>query len=119
MKTFALRNKDGTRVLEEYWPITVEVGGVHRTFALHRTKMGDYRVSDIESGGSVIPQVTAWHKGVPCSTQGVNLGECRELAIAQVRALVKRVGVKHFERVLAQANADRPKPRKRACEVQS
>lgn len=87
-------------------------------FALHREhhaaiarKDKEWIVSDPVSGYRLL-RVSAHYKGMPISSADLTLAQARMCALADIDALVDRVGLDQFEAVIDRAHA-------RAAEVQS
>ena len=80
-------------------------------FALHReptpgvpATRRDWIVSDPVSGYRLL-RVNAHYKGMPISSAGLTLAEARQCALADIDALVDRVGLEKFETVIDRAHA--------------
>lgn len=72
-------------------------------FALHKSGR-DWIVSDIASGARVC-RVSASYKGVPVASGTLTLAQARQCALADIDAIVDRIGFERFAAVLAN-----PKP---------
>jgi hypothetical protein len=103
--TFTLRRRDGTAEEVAYTPLMVIVGDQAHKLALHRDNIGQWVVSDPKSGACVIRHVHGQYKGIRVSSRNLKLSEIRQLALADVDALVQRFGSSKFNAVLAN-----PKP---------
>jgi len=77
--------------------------GVH-VFALHRDDQRDWVVSDPVSGYAVL-RIRSTYKGLPVASRSLNLSEARQCALADLDALVDRIGLDKFESVLDAAHA--------------
>mgnify|MGYP003656436552 CR=1 FL=1 len=80
-------------------------------FALHREhhaaiarKDKEWIVSDPVSGYRLL-RVNAHHKGMPISSADLTLAQARQCALADIDALVDRVGLDQFEAVIDRAHA--------------
>jgi hypothetical protein len=103
--TFILRRRDGFAEAVPYTPLMVIVGTTAHRLALHRDNVGQWVVSDPKSGAAVIRHVHGQYKGIRVSCRGMKLSEIRQLALADVDALVQRIGSDKFNATLAN-----PKP---------
>ena len=77
-------------------------------FALHRehskTTRKEWIVSDPVSGYRLL-RVNAHYKGMPISSADLTLAQARQCALADIDALVDRVGLDQFEAVIDRAHA--------------
>ena len=80
-------------------------------FALHREQTTgipkdrrEWIVSDPVSGYRLL-RVNAHYKGMPISSRSLTLAEARQCALADIDALVDRVGLEKFETVIDRAHA--------------
>ena len=77
-------------------------------FALHRehskTTRKEWIVSDPVSGYRLL-RVNAHYKGMPISSADLTLAQARMCALADIDALVDRVGLDQFEAVIDRAHA--------------
>ena len=77
-------------------------------FALHRehskTTRKEWVVSDPVSGYRLL-RVNAHYKGMPISSADLTLAQARQCALADIDALVDRVGLDKFEAVIDRAHA--------------
>lgn len=81
-------------------------------FALHREfadvnaprAAREWIVSDPVSGYRLL-RVNAHYKGMPISSRSLTLAEARQCALADIDALVDRVGLEKFEEVIDRAHA--------------
>ena len=77
-------------------------------FALHRehskTTRKEWIVSDPVSGYRLL-RVSARYKGLPISSADLTLAQARMFALADIDALVDRVGLDKFESVIDRAHA--------------
>ena len=77
-------------------------------FALHRehskTTRKEWIVSDPVSGYRLL-RVSAHYKGLPVSSADLTLAQARQCALADIDALVDRVGLDQFEAVIDRAHA--------------
>lgn len=82
-------------------------------FALHRehskTTRKEWIVSDPVSGYRLL-RVNAAYKGMPISSADLTLAQARTRALADIDALVDRVGLDQFEAVIDRAHARAAKP---------
>ena len=100
---FMMARRDGLPAPTKYNPlIYTRLSGVWR-FALHKSAR-HWIVSDPASGAKICT-VTATYKGVPVASGGLPLKQARLAALADLDALVDRVGFDRFAAVLAD-----PKP---------
>lgn len=105
-QTFNLARRDGAVQSVSYTPLIVTAGSTTHKLALHKDPVnGAWVVSDPLSGAAVIRQVSGSYKGVRVSSRGYTQKEIRMLAIADVEALIARVGSDRFNAVLSN-----PKP---------
>lgn len=104
-QVFNLARRDGTTEQVAYHALMVIAGSEAHKLALHKDNVGDWIVSDPKSGAAVIRKVPGWYKGCPVSLRGTTLKEARQLALAEVEALINRIGSERFNQVLAN-----PKP---------
>lgn len=100
MPTFLMLTEHGTRVATNYTPIKVKVGDAEHTLALHRLPWSTYRVSDPQSGGCVVRNVAGGLLGIRVSERPATLDDIKAVAIEQVQALAKRVGIDAFNATL-------------------
>ena len=99
---FILRRRDGSNEEVAYSPLMVIVGDQAHKLALHRDPvMGEWVVSDPKSGAAIIRRVCGVWKGIRVSSKGLSLKEIRQPALADVDALVQRVGSARFNEALA------------------
>ena len=76
-------------------------------FALHREHVAGRRewiVSDPVSGYRLL-RVNAHYKGMPVSSADLTIAHARQCALADIDALVDRVGLAKFEEVIDRAHA--------------
>jgi hypothetical protein len=99
--TFNLRTRDGRVIETPYTPLMVIVGTTAHKLALHKDNIGQWVVSDPKSGACVIRHVHGQYKGIRVSSRNLKLSEIRQLALADVDALVQRFGSSKFNAVLA------------------
>lgn len=82
-------------------------------FALHRehskTTRKEWIVSDPVSGYRLL-RVNAHYKGMPVSSADLTLAQARQCALADIDALVDRVGLDQFEAVIDRAHARAAEP---------
>lgn len=100
-QTFTLRRRGGGTEEVSYHALMVIAGSEAHKLALHKDNVGDWVVSDPKSGAAVIRKVPGWHKGCPVSLRCATLKEAKQLALAEVDALINRVGSERFNSVLA------------------
>lgn len=103
--TFNAALRDGTTTPVEYTPLMVIAGSEAHKLALHKTPTGVWAVSDPKSGASIIRAIHGQYRGIRVSSRVLTLKEVRQLALADVEALIARVGSDKFNAVLAN-----PKP---------
>lgn len=103
--TFKLLRRDGAEQSVDYDPIIVIAGTTAHKLALHKDHLGDWVVSDPKSGAAVVRRITGWYKGCPVSLGKTAKKAARMLAVAEVEALISRIGSDRFNAVLAN-----PKP---------
>ena len=104
-QVFNLARRDGTTEQVAYHALVVISGTEVHKLALHKDNTGDWIVSDPKSGAAVVRKVPVWYKGCPVSLRGATLKEAKQLALAEVEALIGRIGTERFNSVLAN-----PKP---------
>ena len=100
-QTFTLRRRGGGTEEVSYHSLMVIAGSEAHKLALHKDQTGDWVVSDPRSGAAVIRKVPGWYKGCPVSLRQATLKEARQLALAEVEALINRIGSERFNSVLA------------------
>lgn len=103
--TFTLSRRDGATEDVAYTPLMVIAGTQAHKLALHKDAVGDWVVSDPKSGAAVVRRISGWYKGCPVSLKGYTLKQAQAAALAEVEALIQRVGCDKFNAVLAN-----PKP---------
>lgn len=99
--TFILRQRDGETRFVSYTPIVYTRGHEAWRLALHREgdKRSNWTVSDPVSGYRVC-RVVATYKGVPVASGTLTLRQAQACALADLDALVDRVGLERFSAVL-------------------
>jgi hypothetical protein len=97
-----------------YTPLIVLAGTQVHKLALHKLD-GEWIVAHPASGARV-RDVLATYKGVPVSSGGQTLKWARAAALAQVEAMIERMGSDRFNSVL-QAAADATKDTKESAEA--
>jgi len=109
---FAMRVKNSDKTVDVKYDRLLYTRG-HRAhlFALHReqtagipAKNREWIVSDPVSGYRLL-RVNAHYKGMPISSRSLTLAEARQCALADIDALVDRVGIEKFETVIDRAHA--------------
>ena len=103
--TFTSLHRDGSRVEKTYEKLVVIAGSTARTLALHKEPSGTWTVSDPVSGAAVVPHVTFYHRGMPCTSRGASVKEAIAAGLAAVEQLIERIGSDRFNKAL-----DNPKP---------
>lgn len=105
--TFNLR-AGGQIIPTKYDRLLYTRGHRAHIFALHRehskTARKEWIVSDPVSGYRLL-RVKAHYKGMPISSADLTLKQARMLALADIDALVDRVGLDKFESVIDRAHA--------------
>lgn len=79
--------------------ITVQAGTTTHMLHLHKDNLWHWCVSDPVSGGRVLA-VVGQYKGIRTSSKGYSLREIKNLALAQVQALIERIGSDKFNSVV-------------------
>ena len=109
---FDLRAGD-KRIPTKYDRLLYTRGTRAHIFALHRehrkTTRKEWVVSDPISGYRLL-RVNAHHKGMPISSADLTLAQARQCALADIDALVDRVGLDQFEAVIDRAHARAAEP---------
>ena len=104
---FDLRAGD-KRIATKYDRLLYTRGHRAHIFALHRehskTTRKEWIVSDPVSGYRLL-RVNAHYKGMPISSADLTLAQARMCALADIDALVDRVGLDQFEAVIDRAHA--------------
>lgn len=104
---FNLRAGD-KRIPTKYDRLLYTRGHRAHIFALHRehskTTRKEWIVSDPVSGYRLL-RVSAHYKGMPISSADLTLAQARMCALADIDALVDRVGLDQFEAVIDRAHA--------------
>ena len=104
---FNLRAGD-KRIATKYDRLLYTRGHRAHIFALHRehskTTRKEWIVSDPVSGYRLL-RVNAHFKGMPVSSADLTLAQARQCALADIDALVDRVGLDQFEAVIDRAHA--------------
>ena len=103
--TFELRRRGGGTETTPYTPLMVIAGTQAHKLALHKDSLGDWVVSHPPSGAAVVRRITGWYKGCPVSSKGLTQAQARQLALAEVDALIQRVGAARFNDVLKHQRA--------------
>ena len=110
--TFSMRVKGSDKTVDVKYDRLLYTRG-HRAhiFALHReaqpsipAKARQWIVSDPVSGYRLL-RVSAHYKGMPISSRSLTLADARQCALADIDALVDRVGLEKFETVIDRAHA--------------
>jgi hypothetical protein len=110
--TFPMRVKNSDKTVDVKYDRLLYTRG-HRAhiFALHReaqpsipAKARQWIVSDPVSGYRLL-RVNAHYKGMPISSRSLTLAEARQCALADIDALVDRVGLEKFETAIDRAHA--------------
>jgi len=110
--TFSMRVKGSDKTVDVKYDRLLYTRG-HRAhiFALHREQTAgipkdrrEWIVSDPVSGYRLL-RVNAHYKGMPISSRSLTLAEARQCALADIDALVDRVGLEKFETVIDRAHA--------------
>jgi len=106
--TFNLR-AGGKIIPTKYERLLYTRGHRAHIFALHREhhagiKRKEWIVSDPVSGYRLL-RVNATYKGMPISSADLTLAQARMHALADIDALVDRVGLEKFEAVIDRAHA--------------
>ena len=111
--TFSMRVKNSDKTVDvKYDRLLYTRGTRAHIFALHREFAGanapraarEWIVSDPVSGYRLL-RVNAHYKGMPISSRSLTLAEARQCALADIDALVDRVGIEKFETVIDRAHA--------------
>lgn len=110
--TFLMRAKGSDKTVDvKYDRLLYTRGTRAHIFALHReaqpsipAKARQWIVSDPVSGYRLL-RVNAHFKGMPISSRSLTLAEARQCALADIDALVDRVGLEKFETVIDRAHA--------------
>ena len=109
---FNLRAGD-KRIPTKYDRLLYTRGHRAHIFALHRehskTTRKEWIVSDPVSGYRLL-RVSAHYKGLPVSSADLTLAQARMCALADIDALVDRVGLDQFEAVIDRAHARAAEP---------
>tara|TARA_R110000868_G_scaffold314281_1_gene575237 strand:- start:220 stop:582 length:363 start_codon:yes stop_codon:yes gene_type:complete len=109
---FNLRAGD-KRIPTKYDRLLYTRGTRAHIFALHRehskTTRKEWIVSDPVSGYRLL-RVNAHYKGMPVSSADLTLAQARQCALADIDALVDRVGLDQFEAVIDRAHARAAEP---------
>jgi hypothetical protein len=107
--TFSMRVKGSDTVDVKYDRLLYTRGTRAHIFALHREHTAgipknrrEWIVSDPVSGYRLL-RVNAHYKGMPISSRSLTLAEARQCALADIDALVDRVGLEKFESVIDRA----------------
>jgi len=110
--TFRMRVKGSDKTVDVKYDRLLYTRG-HRAhiFALHReptpgvpATRREWIVSDPVSGYRLL-RIDASYKGMPISSRSLTLAEARQCALADIDALVDRVGLAKFEAVIDRAHA--------------
>lgn len=100
-QTFTLRRRGGGIEEVSYHALMVIAGAEVHKLALHKDIVGDWVVSHPASGACVVRKIPGWYKGCPVSLRGATLKEAKQLAMAEVEALISRIGTERFNATLA------------------
>ena len=101
--TFEMLVRDGAPITTKYDPVIYTRESSAWRFALHKSAR-NWIVSDPKSGAKICT-VTATYKGVPVASATLSLKHARAAALADIDALVDRIGFDRFAAVL-----ENPKP---------
>jgi hypothetical protein len=109
---FSIRVKNSDKTIDvKYDRLLYTRGTRAHIFALHReptpgvpATRRDWIVSDPVSGYRLL-RVNAHFKGMPISSASLTLTQARQCALADIDALVDRVGLDKFETVIDRAHA--------------
>ncbi len=85
----------------KYTPLIVIAGSVVHKLALHKSSNGVWMVADPKSGAVVIKAVQGQFAGLRLSHSSMTLRDIRPLALADVEALIERIGSERFNTTLA------------------
>ena len=110
--TFPMRVRGSDKTVDvKYDRLLYTRGTRAHIFALHReqtagipAKDREWIVSDPVSGYRLL-RVNAHYKGMPISSRSLTLAEARQCALADIDALVDRIGIVNFEAVIDRAHA--------------
>lgn len=104
MKEFRIATKNGPGPAIKYHPLVYTRMSSVYALALHRVAgpRSDWKVSDPVSGYGMCT-LTATHKGVTVSSSSFTLKQARELALAELDALVDRIGFGRFDATIQAA----------------
>jgi len=110
--TFSMRVKGSDKTVGvKYDRLLYTRGTRAHIFALHReqtagipAKNREWIVSDPVSGYRLL-RVSAHYKGMPVSSADLTIAHARQCALADIDALVDRVGLEKFETVIDRAHA--------------
>jgi hypothetical protein len=107
--TFSMRVKGSDTVDVKYDRLLYMRGTRAHIFALHReaqpsipAKDREWIVSDPISGYRLL-RVNAHYRGVPVSSADLTIAQARQCALADIDALVDRIGLEKFESVIDRA----------------
>ena len=110
--TFPMRVKNSEKTVDvKYDRLLYMCGTRAHIFALHREQTPgipkdrrEWIVSDPVSGYRLL-RVNAHYRGLPISSASLTIAEARQCALADIDALVDRVGLEKFESVIDRAHA--------------
>lgn len=105
-KTFIVRGSRGEPVVDhpvDYIPIRVAFAGKKQELALHHW-IASWQVSDPESGARVLV-LQGFYRGIRCGSGSFTPTEARREAVAQVQALIERVGEEKFWETIERARS--------------
>ena len=92
--------KDGSTKVIAYPPLIVIAGTQTHRLALHKNDYEMWVVADPRTGALVVKSVAGQWRGIRVSSRGLSMTEVRQLAIADVEAIIARLGTDRFNAVL-------------------
>jgi hypothetical protein len=98
--TYTAIFKDGSTKAVAYTPLIVIAGTQTHRLALHKNDSEVWIVADPRTGALVVGAVSGQYRGIRISSRGLSLAEVRQLAIADVEAIISRLGSDRFNAVL-------------------
>lgn len=104
MKEFRIATKHGPGQAVKYHPIVyTRMTGIY-SLALHRVSgpRSAWKVSDPVSGYGMRTLTATW-KGIPVSSDSLTVKQAREVALAELDALVDRLGFDRFDATIQAA----------------
>ena len=110
MHTFTMHDRKGLPLGApvQYTPVLFIAGTVTHRLALHReagTAPASYREWVVSHPviGAKVCRLAGSHKGMPCSSKGLNSKQARAAAMEQLNALCERIGSEKFNTTIAAA----------------